>query len=253
VSELLYDHAMLLDTAETIVGELQRFETQMRPGEVHHMQHSDFAVRARHLSLHLGAVHTLVDRALYPSAFSLLRTALEHHLLDYLVFLGRRYVQVFEGVTDEQWEQLMSDYESDEPGNRTICEPPTRSRKGRVTIVREGLYASGHDAEATNYTVSQIYFVLQQYQPFTGRPSDQQFLDDGLLDVERRIEQARTQKALWEQYLTWSSLTESLELNGFYTAEQLQQLQVHYRFLSAFAHATDAAYDLGVPPWDPRW
>jgi hypothetical protein len=247
VTELLDDHGPLLDVAETIIGDLQRFETHMRPGEVHHMQHSDFATRACHLSLHLGAVHTLVQRALYPSAFALLRTALEHHLLDHLAFLGRRYVQVFEGVTDEQWEQLMSDYESGTPGARTICEPPTRSRKGRVTIVREGLYASDEDSETSDYTVSHVYFVLQEYQPLTGRPSDQEFLDDGLLDVDKRVQQARQQKTLWEQHLKWSSLTESLERNSFYSADEVQQLQVHYRFLSAFAHATDAAYDLAYP------
>jgi hypothetical protein len=255
MTELLDDHGTLLGAAEQIILELQRFETHMRPGEVHHMQHSDFAARTRHLGLHLGAVHTLVRQELYPSAFALLRTALEHHLLDHLVFLGRRYVQVFEDVSDEQWEQLMSDCESGAPGARTICEPPTRSRKGRVRIVREGLYASGDNPETSDYTVSPVYFVLQQYQPLTGRPSDQVFLDDGLLDVETRVEQARRQKALWDQYLTWSSLTESLERNGFYSPEEVQQLQVHYRFLSAFAHATDAAYDLayrrGILGGDP--
>lgn len=255
MTELLDDHGPLLHAAESIIRELQGFETRMRPGEVHHMQHSDFAARTRHLSLHLGAVHMLVQHELYPSAFALLRTALEHHLLDHLVFLGRRYVQVFEGVSDEQWKQLMSDYESGAPGVRTICEPPRRSRKGRVTIVREGLYSRGDNPEASDYTVSPVYFVLQQYQFLTGRPSDQEFLDDGLLDVERRVEQTRRQKALWDQYLTWSSLTASLEGNSFYSAEEIQQLQVHYRFLSAFAHATDAAYDLayrrGILGGDP--
>lgn len=241
---LIDDHGALVDAAQTVVGELRRFDTHMKAGDVDHMHHSDFAVRARHLSLHLHAIHTLIEDEVYPSAFALLRTALEHHLVDQLVFLGRRYVQVLEGVTDEQWNQLIADYESSAPSARTICEPPTRSQKGRVIVVREGLNVSGDNPETSDYMISPVYFALQQYQPFTGRPSDQEFLDDGLLDVDTRVEQAHQQKAIWEQHLTWSSITESLERNGFYTAEQVRQLQVHYRFLSAFVHATDAAYEL---------
>lgn len=244
MTELMHDHGPMLRAAHAVSDELARMESHMSPGDVSHQWHTDFAIRAQRLSLHLTAILRLVEIEAYSSAFALLRTALEHHLVDQLVFLGRRYVQVFDGLTDEQWESLISDYESGSARTRRICETPTRSRKGRVTVVREGLYASEDDPATQEYTISPIYFAIREYRPFTGRPGDQTFLDDGLLDIDRRVEQAHRQKELWEQHLTWSSIVANLELNGFYSAEELRQLQVHYRFLSAFAHGTHAAYEL---------
>lgn len=241
------DHGPLLDAGAAIVHELRSFDGHMHRGQVDYAQHSDFALRARHLAMHLGGVQQMVEADLYPSAFSLLRTALENHLIDHLVFLGNRYVQVFETVSDDQWDELITAYEAGAPEAETISERPKRSRSGRVTVVREGLHASDDDPDEPGHTISPVYFVLRQYSPFVGRPSDQKFLDNGLTDVQDRIEAARRHRILWKQNLSWTSIKESLRRNGFYTDEQILQLEVHYRFLSAFAHATDAAYGLAYP------
>ena len=241
------DHGSLRDAAIATIHELRGFDGSMHRDQVDHLQHRDFALRGHHLGMHLIGVRELSDNRLYPSAFALLRTALEHHLIDHLVFLSNRYVQIFDNVSDDQWNRLIADFDAGVPEARTIVERPTRSNRGRVTVVREGLYPSDDDPDAARYTISPQYFVLQDYSPFVGRPTDQEFLDDGLTDVEDRITQARRHRTLWEQHLKWGSITESLRRNGFYSDEETLQLYVHYRFLSAFAHGTDAAYRLAYP------
>ncbi|SDP26661.1 hypothetical protein [Lentzea jiangxiensis] len=41
---------------------------------------------------------------------------------------------------------------------------------------------------------------------------------------------------MYEEYFRWPSLKESLKANGFAEDAALAQLDVHYRFLSAFIH-----------------
>jgi hypothetical protein len=88
---------------------------------------------------------------------------------------------------------------------------------------------------------------MQQYSPFVGRPSDQSRFDDGLSTEERRRQWAADNNEIYRTYLDWSSIKESLKLNNFFSEDQLFQLDVHYRFLSGFVHAMEAAYQLAYP------
>ena len=51
----------------------------------------------------LDAALNLLDSDAYPACFSVLRSALEHHVVDLLLFLGDRYQQVFTGVSAGDW------------------------------------------------------------------------------------------------------------------------------------------------------
>lgn len=236
------DLEVLDSCAESLASTLVRFHEQLERVGRHHKLHDDFALRARHLGLHLEGVRRLVNCCAYPSALSLLRTCLEHHLIDHLVLLGRRYVTVHRNVTEEDFDAMLAEYESGVPHAVDICARPTRSNKGHVRIVREGHRVTTPDGDQ-GYTISPIYFVLQRHQPFVGRPSDQSLLDDGILDLEAQVEQAHRQRKLWHQNLSWSSITASLVTNEFYSEKEMLQWEVHYRFLSAFTHATTTGYE----------
>lgn len=77
---------------------------------------------------------------------------------------------------------------------------------------------------------------MREYSPFVGSPRDQALFEDGLTPLEERRNWAARNRFLYETYLRWRSLKESLQYNGLATEDQLDQLGVHYRFLSAFVH-----------------
>lgn len=62
------------------------------------MQHGDHADRARQLAEHLRAAMAASEDHRYPSALIVVRAALEHHLMDRLVFLATRHVETYGGV-----------------------------------------------------------------------------------------------------------------------------------------------------------
>jgi hypothetical protein len=54
--------------------------------------------------------------------------------------------------------------------------------------------------------------------------------------VEARRRHAASNKAVYDQHLKWPSIKRSLEVNAFADALALEQLETHFRFLSAFTH-----------------
>jgi hypothetical protein len=79
---------------------LQRLETIGNlavTGQAAHMQHMDHAKRVRQVADHLRAVLLLSEAHHYPSALVVVRSALEHHLMDRLVFLANRYIVTYTG------------------------------------------------------------------------------------------------------------------------------------------------------------
>ena len=59
-----------------------------------HMEHAE---RCRILADHLSAMLARTDSKHYIAAFVVARTALEHHLLDRVVFLANRWIQIEQG------------------------------------------------------------------------------------------------------------------------------------------------------------
>lgn len=84
------EHNRLLTYVRKLVDELEGLRQRLQHHEVAHMQHGEFADRARSLAAYLRAVIQLTEADLYAPAFATLRSAMEHYLVDQLVFLGRR-------------------------------------------------------------------------------------------------------------------------------------------------------------------
>ena len=56
------------------------------------MQHTDHAKRLQQLRHQLGALLRLSESHHYPSALGVVRSALEHHLMDRLILLANRHI-----------------------------------------------------------------------------------------------------------------------------------------------------------------
>lgn len=248
------EHAALLHTASDVVADLRGFEARLVPGRVAHHQHYVFAERARSLSIYLSSALRLGDAEEYIAAYGVLRSALEHHLTDALLFLANRYKRQYLAVKESEYLRLREDWEQHEPGTEDILD--IRYSGGTMWVVRSGLHTK-NEPRTRRRTLSIYYFLLEEFDPFVGRASEQQHLSRGFTKVEQRIAHAQEQQRIYAA-LRWPEIKENLRENRLCSQETLRRFEVHYRFLSAFVHPTPGGYDLvygrnrpsGAPRYD---
>jgi hypothetical protein len=92
------DHGALPVHAKRLLSRIEDLHSLSVHLDSTHMQHVDHATRARQLAGHLRGVLALSDARRYPSALALVRAALEHHLMDRLIFLATRHVETYGGI-----------------------------------------------------------------------------------------------------------------------------------------------------------
>ncbi|MET8518473.1 hypothetical protein [Nocardioides sp. NPDC004968] len=197
-----------------------------------HVEFAEKANRAANLAVHLDAALQLADRHLYGPAFTVVRSCLEHAVLDWLVYLGHTYVEHISGVSEEEWAQWKADREARADWTTGIVDWD-RTRKGAVTIRRGGLFTEP-DERGNREQLSIYYFLLEEYDGLVGKPADQQ--DDGFLTRDELRALATENQARWNVYLRWSALLDNLVVNDLVEEADRGRLGVHYRFLSTFAH-----------------
>jgi hypothetical protein len=237
------DHEQLGASAIQLVDAVGSLRQRLISEGSAYMQHYDCADRARQLASHLRGALALSELHLYPSAFSVIRTAFEHHVFDRLLFLARWLVHVVEGVDGDEFARMQSQVASGENGIESV-EWLGKPAKGKVRVVRRGVPVTPAGATEPEYDLSVYHAVIEHHMPLVGRPSDQEFLDDGLSTVEERTELAHRQRELYRRYLRWESLKQALLVNKLADQTKLLQLEVHYRFLSTFTHAAQSGYRL---------
>jgi hypothetical protein len=255
VSVFEHEHSILLHTATDVLNDLRGFQGRLRRGRVAHMQHDEFAERARSLAIYLSSALRLAAADEYISAFAVLRAALEHHLTDRLLFVGNRYMRKYTNVTKADYERLERKRAREEPGTEDIIRVTYYG--GSMSVVRSGLHVRDEAGVRRRQTLSIYYFLLEQFDPFVGRPVEQQHLSRGFVPVEDWQSIAEEQKRMYRP-LSWPEVKANLNENRLCSEETLRRFEVHYRFLSAFVHPVPAGYDLvygrnrptGAPRYD---
>ena len=197
-----------------------------------HVEFGEKANRAASLGRYLDSAVQLSDMHLYGPAFAVLRSGLEHAVLDWLVFLGDTYVERIRPVSDETWEEWQREREAGSEWAANV-HGWIRTKKGEVTIRRRGPLSAA-DEHGNQEKLSIYYFLIDEYDGLLGKPSDQE--DDGFLTADELRSRASENEARWLVYLRWSALLENLEENGLIDPADSGRLSVHYRFLSGYAH-----------------
>ena len=234
------DHGDLPAHAATLVGRLENLRSLFISGRVGHDQHSKFAERSALLADHLSAALLLSEHWHYAPALVAVRTGLEHHLADRLLFLANRYLQVYP--------VKKADVATEEVRLAALKAGPRPDiarwsmKDGRMNVTVRGLYAQG--SLGRGLTLSPYYFVGEQYDPFTGRPRNAHRLAGAFQPIGRRRKWAEESRSVWQSLFVYEKLRRNLLLNRLLTSRQAVQVDVHYGFLSAFAHAIERAYDL---------
>ncbi len=231
----------MLASAQTLLADLRDFRSRIQEiGDVTYAQHGDFAERAISLETYLASA---LERALagaYMPAFALLRSALEHHLVDRLLFLADTYKTRIPKFKRTDYDSWHADWQSGKPGTENIISLEWKSKPsttGTVEVVRTG----PHPTEGQ--TVSIYYLLLQEFDPFVGRPDEQQFLVREFGPLGDHQQYAEEQRRVYGS-LKWDEIKSNLLGNQLCNAKTLLQFEVHYRFLSAFVHPWPAALNL---------
>ncbi len=258
---MVQEHGALLAAAETLLTDIREFKAHFRETRESHAIHADFAERALSLETYLSAALSLAIAGLYMPALALLRSALEHQLVDQLLFLARRYKRVITDVKRADFDVSYQDWMSLKPGTETITRLRWISNAvapvGTVEVVRTGIHTQGGKKGPFARALSIYYVLLRDYDPFVGAPKDQRFLvrEHGPLGDYTKL--AEEQRRTYYGDLRWDEIKNNLRLNGLVREKTLRQLGVHYRFLSACVHpwpaATDVVYGRNRPRQQGRY
>jgi hypothetical protein len=249
------EHGALYECAMRLTQELEAMVHRLEPlDDVEYSFNTDSAKRCASLAVYLQSSLDSLVRDSYAPAFSVLRSCMEHAFVDKLIFLGQRYVQVFSEIDEETWNKWQAERRSGEAWQNVASW--SRSSRRKVHALFEGLHSKS-ESSGERQTIGVHYFLLNEYSHFVAPSADAEYFDDGVSDSTARRDHSARNKKLYDTYLKWSSVKESLKANGFADEDRLRALDVHYRFLSAFVHPnTDTARLLygnrawGVPSYD---
>lgn len=244
------EHEVLFSTAMELSDELSGMAGRLLHEGTHHVIHSDMADRCRSLSLYIDSAIMETVQNRYAPAFSILRSSLEHMLVDQLVFLGQRYVEVYTDVSDELWDEWQRSRDSGEAWQNVVSW--SRIKRSGARVIRSGYQVETEEGEEF-HPISVQYLLLKDFSPFLGPPREQEYFDDGLTDQSIREREADRHKQIYNTYLRWQSIKESLQANRFADELLIRQIDVHYRFLSAFVHPTTDMISLIYGRNQPNW
>lgn len=227
------DHADLRAAWQAVADAIDGLPGRLTWGDTAYMDLTEKAERARSLVGYLRAAVSVSDNShLYGPALALVRSALEHMVMDWLVVSGRTYVRRFRGVSEGKWRQWEQE-RTEGAGWATHLRTMSRTRKGDVTMVFDGMYSTAEDGTKPRQ-ISIYYFLMDEYQPGLGPASAQE--DDGVVDLAHLRKTASENEAIWRVYLTWGSPLANLRENHLVDEVDAGRLQTHYRFLSGFGH-----------------
>jgi hypothetical protein len=234
------EHGGLLNRALDMITELEGFDRRLQSNAgVAYAQHFDFAARALGLRLYLKPALDLAASGEYMPAFAILRSALEHHLVDRLIFLATRYKTVHEGVQRADFDQLYADWKAQKPTLRHVVD--IQWKNGTVVIIHSGLHPDNGDSTAT---ISRYYFLVQDFDPFIGHPTQQEFLAREFWPEGQHKLYAQQQQGIYSRNLRWDQIKSNLVYNSLCSEEDVRRFDVHYTFLSAFVHSVQRGFEL---------
>lgn len=162
-----------------------------------------FAERARSLAIYLSSALRLAAADEYISAFAVLRSALEHQLTDRLLFVANRYKRQYTQVKKADYRRLEKERAQGRPGTEDITR--ITYSDGTMWIVRSGPHVRNEAGRPLRRTLSIYYLLLEEFDPFVGRPAEQQYLARGFTPIEHRVAHAREQQRAYAP-LRWPEI-----------------------------------------------
>jgi hypothetical protein len=245
-SILLTEHPDLAQAATDLTAHVATAKGRIVPrADVAHDQHFQFGKRLSLLHTYLSAALLEVDHDLYMPAFVNLRTALEHHVQDHLLFLANRYKPpVLTGVSDDTLADWQNAIEEGREGFASVLQVQRVGRGTKVEVIRSGPHYVGGEQGLDAPALSVYYQLMHDYDPFTGGKNAQDFIGRWQHSKDAQRRWAAQTAETWREFLHWPALMAYLLLNEFYKEKEIARFNVHYGFLSAFTHPTMRGRDI---------
>ncbi|HCG00879.1 MAG TPA: hypothetical protein DEV93_10100 [Chloroflexi bacterium] len=178
----------------------------------------------------------------YAAAFGVARTALEHHMLDRLLFLATRWISVSRikpqdvAAEDKRLTALQATSRPDIV--KWWYDPKANFMKLLIRgVFREGSLGRG-------MTVSPYFFHVDRYDPFVVKARLAPRVATGFRDPASDKRWAEQSETDWYRLFTFRRLLENLVINRLLPTRELIQVEVHHSFLSAYVHGIQKAYEL---------
>jgi len=167
--DLEAEHSPLVAACRTLLDDLSVGTSRLRPGRRADHRHYDYVDRLDLLAGTLRVALDLITLNEYPSAFAVLRSGLEHHLIDRLIFLANRlhyrYTVPRGGVMAEE-------------ARLRLLQATTRPdilrwkvKKREFAVIISGIHETGRVGKPP--TISPYWYMSDQYDPFTGKRQHQ--------------------------------------------------------------------------------
>jgi hypothetical protein len=224
-----------------MLARLEALSGVSQHGSKMHMLHVDHAKRARQLADHLRAAVLLSDAHHYPSALVVVRAALEHHLMDRLIFLSRSYVETYGGIRKED---VRAEYERVAKLRATSRPDIVRwwwDDSSGMNVVIRGLHST-KSKKGRGQIVSPYYFRIETFDPFTGPKKHAARLAGPFWGKAHREDWASESAATWRRYFMHDRVMKALHVNRLLPRVGVH-VDVHYGFLSGFAHPSKRGYE----------
>lgn len=233
------DHGVLPTHADQLLARLETIETLTVPGPVGHMQHSDHAKRLRQLAHHLRAVLRLSESHHYPSALAVARSGLEHHLVDRLILLANRHIVTYTKAKRRDSARWEADVRALQAKGSDIA--GWFWDQAGLNVVHRGLHSS-KSKKGRGQTISAWYFEADRFDPFVGPKRHAGRLARPFWE-KRLMQQLADEQALaWRHLFRHDAVMKALRVNRLLPGHTIQ-VDVHYGFLSGFAHPSKRGYE----------
>lgn len=236
------DHGTLPVHAERLIKRLETIGSLSVPGDVAHMQHMDHAARAGQLAGHLRATLLLSDAHHYPSALVVVRSALEHHLMDRLVFLANKDLRIISKVKKVDLAAWDAKLRAAQAGPQPdIDRWWWDERAGQINVVHRG-YHSARAKKGRGHTISPYYFRMDEFDPFAGPKEHSGRLAAPFWERKHTQDWANESAQQWKEWFSHRAVLKALAVNRLIVGRRVQ-LDVHYAFLSGFVHPSKRGYE----------
>jgi hypothetical protein len=239
---LLDDHGDLPSHAEVLLQRLDGLSSLSAPVKVAYYQHMQYVERCQVLGDHLRGVLALTDGRHYAAALSLTRTALEHHLLDRLLFLASRWIEEKDGIKALDAPAEDARLAALKAGSRPdIVRWWYEPASGTMNVLIRGVFQGGSVGRGP--TLSPYYFRVDRFDPFTVKKKVSSRVATGFRDRDSIDKWAAESVRQWWRHFRYESLRKNLDVNHLLQPRLGVQMDVHYAFLSAYVHGAQKAYD----------
>jgi len=234
------DHGTLPTHADQLLMRLDTLNRHGVLGRAEHMQHMDYRKRASQLADHLRAALVLSGAGHYASALVVVRAALEHHLMDRLILLSRSYVETYGGIKKEGVEAEYARLAKLQATSRPDFARWWWDDSGMNVVIR-GLH-SDKSKKGRGTIISPYYFRIDDFDPFVGPKKHVAKLAAPFWERAHREDWANESAAAWRRYFMYDKIRKALDVNRLLPGMGVH-IDVHYGFLSGFAHPSKRGYE----------